>query len=247
MCTVSIIPVNDTIVFTFNRDENIKRQTPEYFVQKRTEHKTIYFAKDTLAGGSWFTADEYGNVAVLFNGALKKHVKKMDYLKSRGLILLEIIANPNPILFFKDYDLEQIEAFSIILFFDSILYRLLWDGSIKTTIMLDKNEKHLFSSATLYGEHIQQRRKEWLSNFAQNSVLTPDTIFQFHLTNHINDKENGFLIQRENGIHTLSISQMVISSSTIDIVHLDVKTNKSIKKKITRNKEPVLYETNNIG
>jgi hypothetical protein len=235
MCTVSIIPVNDTIVFTFNRDENIKRQTPEYFVEKITERKTIYFAKDTLAGGSWFTADEYGNVALLFNGALKNHLKKTDYLKSRGLILLEIIASADPVLFFKNYNLDQIEAFSIILFFDSILYRLLWDGVAKITIILDKNEKHLFSSVTLYDEDTQQQRKEWLAHFVQNSVLTPDTIFQFHLTSHINDKENGLLIQRENGIHTLSISQMVISDSTIDIVHLDVKTNQSISKKISLN------------
>ena len=39
-------------------------------------NKEIYFAKDSKAGGSWFAADNCGNIAMLFNGAFVKHEKK---------------------------------------------------------------------------------------------------------------------------------------------------------------------------
>jgi hypothetical protein len=42
------------------------------------------------------TVDEKGTVLVLLNGANEKHVLGLNYRKSRGLIVLDIIGNVSP-------------------------------------------------------------------------------------------------------------------------------------------------------
>ena len=61
---------------------------------------------------------------MLFNGAFKKHTKNATYKKSRGLILLDLIASKFILNYFGEVSLELIEPFSIILFEDESLQRL---------------------------------------------------------------------------------------------------------------------------
>ena len=109
MCTVSFVPVKNGFVFTFNRDEKPERHTTHFITQQKLAHKEIYFAKDSKAGGTWFVTDSLGNVAMLFNGAYKKHEKQAAYTKSRGIILLELAAAQNMLQYFKEENLKDIE------------------------------------------------------------------------------------------------------------------------------------------
>jgi uncharacterized protein with NRDE domain len=57
--------------------------------------KNVIYPKDPKAG-TWYVVDEKGTVLVLLNGANEKHVAGLNYRKSRGLIVLDIIGNVSP-------------------------------------------------------------------------------------------------------------------------------------------------------
>ena len=225
MCTVSMVPVKAGYVFTFNRDEQPLRQTPHYKVHEDLGYKNIYFAMDSKAGGTWFGADNRGNIAMLFNGAFDKHQKQETYTKSRGIILLELLRSPAMFEDFQHKSLYHTEPFSVILLEDKKLYRLSWDGITKHIQLLDSNTPHIFSSATLYENEIQQQRKTWLDNFLNKQLqVTDETVYHFHASHNITDRENGLCIAREGSCSTLSISQAIWQEDHIRIRHKDLVT-----------------------
>jgi hypothetical protein len=226
MCTVTVVPGNNELIFTFNRDEHIGRTTAYFNQVKNVGHKNIYYTKDSKAGGSWFAVDDKGSVAMLFNGAFTPHTKKESYIKSRGLILLDLIADKQALFFFEQYNFEGVEPFSIILYQHKSLFRLVWDGTAKTIISLEKGKPHIFSSVTLYSDEVQQKRKQWLDVFLSHKVdVSASDLFNFHQHTQSNDTENGLLINRNNITCTMSISQAVINQhSFITLKHYNIFT-----------------------
>jgi hypothetical protein len=234
MCTVTVVPGNDEMIFTFNRDEHIGRTTAYFNQVKNVGHKNIYFTKDSKAGGSWFAVDDKGTIAMLFNGAFTPHTKKESYTKSRGLILLELISDKESLLFFEKYNLEGVEPFSIILYHHKLLFRLVWNGTAKTIISLEKEKSHIFSSVTLYNDQVQQNRKQWLEFFiSQKEVISAADMFSFHQNTQKEDAENGLIINRNSITCTMSISQAVINQqSSIALKHFNIFTKEIIEHSI---------------
>lgn len=227
MCTISFVPVKNKFIFTFNRDELTMRQTPEYLSCLDIGFKQIYYAKDIKVGGTWFAADDRGNIALLFNGAINKHIKQPAYEKSRGLVLLELISSYLLMDYFININLDNIEPFSIILFEEKKLFRLLWDGREKQVFPLDPKRHYIFSSATLYNFEVQLLRESWLNSYL-NELLEMDeeNLHEFHSSYKIEDKENGLLIERKNSTRTLSISQAIIHENEIMLKHWDIITDR---------------------
>jgi Transport and Golgi organisation 2 len=232
VCTVSIVPCGQNLTFTFNRDEHPNRTTPEYLSSVQLLHKKIYFAKDVKANGSWFVVDDKGNIAMLFNGAFNKHIKEPLYRKSRGLILLDIFSSKYCSEAFALYDCTNVEPFSIILYENKNLYRLVWDGKNKETTVLNKTENHIFSSCTIYTKEIQQARKNWLQNYFELNNTNAENILLFHTNYKSSDKENGLVMKRNEILQTLSISQAIIEEDFVYLQHNDLVENKVYKEKI---------------
>ncbi len=220
MCTVSIVPYKKQLFFTFNRDEHPARQTPEYITKEKIGHKEIIFTKDVKGGGTWFVVDDKGNVAMLFNGGYIKHEKKPAYKKSRGLVLLEIARQSNMLAYYNEMDLQNIEPFSVILYEDKKLFRLVWDGITKEIVPLSLDQHHIFSSATIYTKEIQDCRKEWLQEYL-NKNKKP-LMFDFHCNYKKEDVNNGLILKRNENLQTLSVSQAVVNDTEINIQHFDV-------------------------
>ena len=128
MCTVSFIPVDDKFFITSNRDEKLNRKTA--LSPSIHEYKGVkfLFPKDTDAGGTWIAMKENGDAAVLLNGAFINHTAEPHYRKSRGLILLDILADEMPSTAFSKIDLKNIEPFTMILFQNKSLFEFRWDG-----------------------------------------------------------------------------------------------------------------------
>ncbi|HEX9509487.1 MAG TPA: NRDE family protein [Puia sp.] len=128
MCTVTFIPAKDGYYITSNRDEKISRKPAipprEYLIHG----KTMIFPKDADGGGTWIALNCIGNAGVLLNGAFKKHIPALMYRRSRGLILLEIMASDDPIKQFLELNLMKIEPFTLITLNQGGLFELLWDG-----------------------------------------------------------------------------------------------------------------------
>ena len=224
MCTVTYIPLGNHAFFTSSRDEYISRVTaavPEFF---ETGGARILFPKDPLGGGSWIAVHESGNVAVLLNGAIKAHQPIPPYLKSRGLILIELISGSSPADTFEETDFNGIEPFTVILFDNENLYSGKWDGKMKWLESLNSKEPHIWSSVTLYSPEAIQNREAWFRQWL-NKNAHPGTldILHFHQKGGDGDPFNDILMNRDGGLFTNSISSIRLSSDSAVFRYLDLR------------------------
>lgn len=222
MCTVSFVRVNDAVIFTSNRDEHIQRENaaaPEFH---QLRNKKIIFPKDARAGGTWFAAADNGVVAVLLNGAFKKHTPQPPYRKSRGLILLEFIEADEPLSFFKTLNLDNIEPFTIVLYQPGYLHELRWDGNDKHEKARDITRNYIWSSATLYTDEVIEEREKLFGRFIDSATgITAAMVHDFHASNN-GDAENGFVISRQTGMKTFSITQAIVEKNVVNFLHADL-------------------------
>jgi uncharacterized protein with NRDE domain len=226
MCTVTYIKYNDQYFFTSNRDENINRQPALHPQKNVNEGITLYYPEDPVGKGTWFCAKKDGAICILLNGAQKKHVSNGPYLKSRGIVLLELIKNQNVLLGWEEMNLEKIEPFTVIAFSNGTLFQLRWNGTEKESIELNPDEAHIWSSATLYSEDIMAQRKIWFETFLKDNDFTIDgnKMLSFHADTQKENTENGLQIRRSNNILTKNISQCVLRKNDFTITHWDLLT-----------------------
>lgn len=222
MCTVSFVATNNKIIITSNRDETVLRPAlpPQTY---RINNKKITFPKDPLAGGTWYAVNESGTILVLLNGADEKHKHRPPYSRSRGLIVLEIISSDVSILHWNDIDLEGVEPFTLVLHEDLKLYQLRWNGSMKSRVDLDVSQPYIWSSSTLYPKEIRQQRLEWFNRFMErNKDINEKELFHFHRYTENSNTENGLIINRNDALKTLTITQSVIEDHNLKMTHYDL-------------------------
>ncbi|MGO4771080.1 NRDE family protein [Flavobacterium sp. W22_SRS_FK3] len=214
MCTVSFVNTNGSIIITSNRDEKVMRPNaiaPKNYCQKG---KNIMYPKDKKAGGTWFAVDENGTVAVLLNGGYTKHYSMSKYRKSRGLIVLDVISSPSPKDFWDQINLQDIEPFTLVIYQNGELYELIWDGLVKIKISLNVKKSHIWSSVTLYSKEIRKKRTKWFFDFLKDKKdISPSEMIDFHRNTEKDDSENGLIINRDNLLKTLSVTQVMIEQN----------------------------------
>lgn len=230
MCTLTFVALKNKFIITHNRDEQTLRPSaiaPQKYV---VNNKNILFPKDSKAGGTWFTVSEKGTVLVLLNGAEEKHEQQADYRKSRGLIVLDLITATEVNSEWDSIDLENIEPFTTLLFEDTKLYHLQWNGNEKLKMLLDSNSPYIWSSATLYSKQIRDQRRQWFAEFLeQTNNVDENTLLAFHQNTQSNDNTNGLIINRNNLLKTLSITQSVIENGTTVTRYVDLVANKKFE------------------
>lgn len=223
MCTVSFVNVNGKIIITSNRDEKTLRPNALEPRNYLINSKKIIFPKDKKAGGTWFAIDEHSTILVLLNGADEKHIPKETYRKSRGLILIDLISCESVIAAWKSIDLENIEPFTLVLFENQKLYQLRWNEIEKRTIALDSNQNHIWSSSTLYSKEIREERANWFYTFLDTKPqVNVDELFNFHRYTQEENTEHGLVINRNDALKTLSITQTVIEKNKVEIHYNDL-------------------------
>ena len=222
MCTVSFVHSKGKIIITSNRDEQVARPAIEprnYLVNQ----KNLFFPKDPKAGGTWFIVDDCANVLVLLNGAEEKHQWNPPYRRSRGLIVLDLFSSESAISAWETIELKNIEPFTIVLFQDQKLYQLRWDGHNKTAQNLNSEGNHIWSSSTLYSKEIRDQRRQWFSTFLDTTPeLTFEEMFRFHRYTAADNAQHGLIINRNDELKTLSITQSVIERNKITVTHHDL-------------------------
>lgn len=224
MCTVTFVNSGDRFIITSNRDEKTERPKAIEPKNYNINHKRVFFPKDTKAGGTWYAIDENANVVVLLNGAREKHIRKESYKKSRGLIVLDLIAAEFIIKEWQLIELEHIEPFTLVVFEQLKLFQLRWDGENKETLQLDENKNHIWSSATLYPIEIREFRAKWFSEFMNSrKTVTENDMYSFHRYTEESDNENGLVINRDNRLKTVSITQSVIDKNKVSIYHYNLE------------------------
>lgn len=224
MCTVSFVFSNGKAILTHNRDEKIARPSAIEPQKYSINNKEIYFPKDPKAGGTWYAVAQNGTTIVLLNGADEKHQVKLSYRKSRGLIVLDLISSNSSIDQWNAIDLSEIEPFTIVLFEEGMLYQLRWNEVEKTTLNLDVSQNHIWSSSTLYPKDIREKRANWFHTFLDTKPEVDEKeMFNFHRYTEGENQENGLVINRNDLMKTLSITQSVIEKNNIVLSYLDLQ------------------------
>lgn len=207
MCTVTFLATANGFCLTSNRDEKTDRATAIPPQTYSINGREICFPKDPKAGGTWIAHDTQ-NIIILLNGAQEKHVPKPSYRKSRGLIVLDLLANENVLDNWNAIDLQGIEPFTIVFFNGKGLFQLQWNETEKTLQTLDINKPHIWSSSTLYEASVREQRKIWFEEFlSEEQNVTPNSILDFHQFTQKENKEFGLQINRGNILKTVSITQ----------------------------------------
>jgi len=222
LCTVTFVRSADKTIITSNRDEQVLRQAiaPETY---DVNGKSVVFPKDPQAGGTWYAVDQFGAVAVLLNGAAEKHAWNPPYRRSRGLVVLDIIGSGSPVGAWHAYDFTDIEPFTLVLFQDGHLWQLRWNGGEKETIEMDAHQNHIWSSSMLYPKDIREKREKWFAQYMKfNSQASGKDMMHFHHYTESGDAENGLVINRNNFLKTLSITQTVIHDGKVKMHYLDL-------------------------
>lgn len=227
MCTVTFIPSGDGVFLVSNRDEKHDRSDALPPAAYSFPGGRIIFPKDADAGGTWIAMHENGNAVVLLNGGLEPHQPQPPYRRSRGLILLDVLSDENPVEAFKTISLDGVESFTTVIWFDNRLYEGIWDGAKKYFSEKDCLFPHLWSSVTLYDEVTRARRRKWFDEWlATNKTPGLDDILHFHQFTGDGDTENDLLMNRNGQMFTVSITGMQLAGGKGEMVYLDMKNGK---------------------
>jgi hypothetical protein len=231
MCTVTYLPpsADRGFILTSNRDEKSFRPTipPEIYLHNGVK---MGFPRDEKAGGTWIAATSIGRLCCLLNGAFVAHKKEDFHTKSRGIVLFELASSQvEPNLFFAGYDLSRVEPFTIITI-DFVhdetidISEFVWDGIQKHFRILDSRKPYIWSSVTLYNNEQRASRREWFTYFLdeKGDNLLPADALAFHASNHTNDRSLNVIMEREGGLKTVSITQVVPSVMGFEMSYSDL-------------------------
>ena len=211
MCTVTYHPYEKGFILTSNRDEAPHRSPTSISTLTGPDGQTLYLPKDT-GGGSWIVASSSGRCACLLNGGFELHRSKGPYKRSRGLVVLDSFAYSSIADFWDHYDWEGIEPFTLIHLDEGKVFEGRWDGHRYWLTKKDATQPHLWASATLYDADQRAERAGWFRDqLCYFEVQTPQTLREFHLTGGNGDRKNDLVMQRPEGVQTVSISQLTLN------------------------------------
>jgi len=218
MCTVTFYPNNNEYILTSNRDEVKHRPTlaPKKYIINNQE---ITFPKDEVAGGTWIATNNNTKTVCLLNGAFERHQRKESYSRSRGLVLLESFSYANVTDFINNVNLNGVEPFTLLLFDTKNtleITELRWDETKKHVSKIDATQPHIWSSSALYDKSTREQRKKWFQFLLdKNEPLNKDLLLKFHLSKHDKDAFNDIVMERANGLQTVSVSQIVMKKDSV--------------------------------
>jgi uncharacterized protein with NRDE domain len=240
MCTVTYIPQpGGHFVLTSNRDENAAR-SPQSLDYETIEGARLVFPRDTGAGGTWIAASDTNRVVCLLNGAFEKHHHRPPYRRSRGLMVLDFFRFATSVEFFEKYNFKGMEPFTFIIVDDGQPYELRWDEKQQHVRPLDPLGSYLWSSATLYPSEVGKMRQQWFHDWRHGRQdFSPAAILDFHQTGGQGDTWNGFIMNREGRVQTVSITQVVKTDAGISLVYNDLLRNTIKKGAVTLDLRPI--------
>lgn len=210
MCTVSFIPSKeDNFIFTSNRDEAPKRSATE-MVREQMAGKEILFPRDAKAKGTWIAISNTNQLVCILNGAFIKHKHQPPYKLSRGIMALQFFTYKNAEAFFKGFDFEGMEPFTMVIFDDGDLYELRWDEQETHIKKLDPSTKHLWASCTLYAEEWQVKRQQWFAEWQDKYTEVNQTnVLEFHRNAGEGNPRFDVVMNNNDIVRTTSITSII--------------------------------------
>nr|WP_320120122.1 NRDE family protein [uncultured Marinifilum sp.] len=210
MCTLTYIPLDKhNYLFTTNRDEKPAREAG-LPVNNLVNGARVLYPEDKQEKGTWILCTAKYSMCLL-NGAFKKHENKPPYKKSRGIVMLEYLNYSSTLDFILNYNFDRIEPFTIIIVrldLELKLEELRWDGSNFSYRNLNPQKPEIWSSCVLFDDEQQKLRQTKFSNWCNENDFSQESVLKFHKRIGIDDLNELTLLNQENIVQTLSITQI---------------------------------------
>lgn len=221
MCTVTYIPNGaGSFILTTNRDEQAVRSPKD--LSKVAGVPQLLFPRDGGAGGSWVVTSDTGQAVCILNGAFERHQRRSDYRLSRGIMALAFFAFPSVENFVQNFDFQDIEPFTMIIYEPEALYELRWDEQRPHLKALDIEGYHIWSSATLYEPLVQAKREQWFADWLRGRQdFSLDAIMDFHQNAGDGDPWNDVVMNR-GFVQTVSITNIIKTPHTSTMRYHDL-------------------------
>ncbi len=161
MCTLTYVPQPSGPIITANRDESPLRNASTLLEYTAKTDEKFLIAKEPIHGGTNFAGSTTGEkVAVLLNGAFRRHEMGGKYRLSRGLVVLESLEWNNLFEFSRHFDFEGVEPFTLF-HFDNRPREIRWDGRDIYRREYAVDIPLIVASAQLYLPLDQVKRHNW--------------------------------------------------------------------------------------
>nr|MBS0036769.1 NRDE family protein [Saprospiraceae bacterium] len=206
MCTVTYIPKGkNKYLFTTSRDEHRDRPRAHPPGRHRIGQQDVQFPRDPVGGGSWIVAAENLSLCLL-NGAFRPHQRNLPYRHSRGLIPLHFLEYTSAEAFLAQYDFSNLEPFTLLVVSEQKINEIRWDGEDTHHKVLPSDKPEIWASAPLYTREMLKMREDWFSEFlSEYPSPSVRNVFEFYTTEGHSAPYSALIIDRENGVRTVSI------------------------------------------
>ena len=88
---------------------------------------------------------------------------------------------------------------------------------------MDNKGYYIWSSATLYPKEIREQRQSWFSEWLSGREdFSVEAIQQFHRSGGEGDDWNGFIMNRNGRVQTVSITNIVKKDDNIELIYNDL-------------------------
>ena len=224
MCTLTYLPnTKNGRVITANRDESPSRKASVLSEYRNSNGIKYFIAKEPLRGGTNVAISPGKRMSVLLNGAFEPHRMGGEYLKSRGILLLESLEFQDSFHLADNTPFTGIEPFTLIDFQENVK-EIRWDGKKLHQKTIRQDIPHIWASAQLYSKDTLRKRELWFSELLQKSPDGED-VLKFHFEGGDGDPENDLVMNRDNLVRTVSITQMRERLGKGSIHHYDLLEN----------------------
>ena len=240
MCTVTYLPLKGSnYILTSNRDEAPAR-SPRNITRQHLAGQELAFPRDEAAGGTWIAISSANRLACILNGAFEKHERHPPYRRSRGLMALDFFEYASVEDFLEGYLFEGMEPFTMIVLEQSKLLEFRWDGHQQHRKWLDSRQPRIWSSAPLYPEEIQQKRKQWFADWLEGKKdFRQEDILDFHRNAGDGDPWYDVVMNRGNMVRTVSITSIVKEDAFMEMQYHDLLNDEMKQTKIGLRSEVV--------
>lgn len=235
MCFVTYLPYQQGFILTSNRDENVGRPKASPPKKYLIDAVPVFYPQDGLAGGTWIAASPKATVCLL-NGAFVKHQPTPPYRMSRGKAVLDFFQYAHLSEFAAAYDFGGIEPFTLVVIEEENelrLSELRWDGLQVHLSTPDTARAHAWSSVTLYNDDIIQQREQWWQQWLMHHpMFEGGDVLDFHSLGGNGDSANDLVMNRNNELQTVSITQILKTPHQFLMNYQDRLTGQQFKYRI---------------
>lgn len=230
MCTVTYVPLKDGFLLCSNRDERMSRSRTLPPAVYQHHEKLFYYPRDEESSGTWIAVSDEKATLCLLNGAFEKHIPHPPYRKSRGLVLLDILAAEQPDKFIRKENFSGIEPFTLVMVLENQgfrqLWELRWDGLNSHILNPDGNTSHIWSSSTLYPPEVRKQRELWFEEWLRKNPLpSQEALLAFHRFGGEGNRENDLVMSRSDDRQTISITSVYSGEEGMNMLYRDLIKN----------------------